>query len=249
MNVDLARDWARRGYVALRMDLAGLGDSGTRPGQAGNEVFPPAVLDDIRAAVELVRGRYAARNVTLFGLCSGAYHALRAAVDGVSVDRILMVNPQNYFWKEGMTLDDLQIAEVVHNPGLYRRRIFSLGAWKRLFSGNVDVWRIAKIYFYRPLLALESALRDVTRRLHIRLPNDLGSELLEVRARGVRMVFVFAKGEPGIGLLKIQAGSAIKRLGKFCRIHVIDGGDHVFSQNGPRAIMKQRLSEELLDGT
>jgi hypothetical protein len=230
------------------MDLAGLVDSGTRPGQAGNEVFPPAVLDDIRSAVELVRVRYAAANVTLFGLCSGAYHALRAAVDGVSINRILMVNPQNYFWKEGMTLDDLQIAEVVHNPGLYRRRVFSLDAWKKLLAGQTDVWRIAKIYFYRPLLALESALRDLARWLHLRLPNDLGTELLEVRARGVRMVFVFARGEPGMDLLKIQAGSAIKRLGKFCRIHVIDGADHIFSQNGPRAIMKKKLRDELLDG-
>ena len=33
MYVDLARDWAGRGYIALRMDLAGLGDSGTAPGQ------------------------------------------------------------------------------------------------------------------------------------------------------------------------------------------------------------------------
>ena len=245
MHVSFARDWARHGYVVLRMDLAGLGESGTRPGQADNEVFPPAVLDDIRAAIAFLRSRYAAADITLFGLCSGAYHALRAAAAGIAVNRILMVNPQNYFWKEGTTLNDLQLAEVVHNPGLYRRQIFSAAAWKRMLTGQVDTWRIAKIYFYRPLLGLESKARDIARRLHIRLPNDLGSELEEIYRRGVRIVFVFALGEPGIELLKIKAGSSVKRLGESCRIHFIDGGDHIFSQSGPRAILKKILSDEL----
>lgn len=249
MHVTLAREWASRGYVTLRMDLAGLGDSATRSGQQENEVFPAAVLDDIRAAVDLLRSRYATDDITLFGLCSGAYHALRAAAAGIPVKRILMVNPQNYFWKEGMTLDDLQLAEVVHNSGLYPRRIFSRAAWKRLLTGKVNVWRIAKIYFYRPLLALESTLRDIARRLHIRMPNDLGSELEEIYRRGVRIVFVFARGEPGIDLLKLEGGSSVKRLGDFCRIHIIDDGDHVFSQSGPRAIMKKIVSDELFART
>jgi len=245
MHVTLARDWASRGYVALRMDLAGLGDSGTRSGQPENEVFPAAVLDDIRAAVELLRNRYGTDDITLFGLCSGAYHALRAAAAGVPVQRVLMVNPQNYFWKAGMTLDDLQMAEVVHNSRLYPRRMFSRLAWKRLLAGKVNVWRIAKIYFYRPLLELESTLRDIARRLRIRLPNDLGSELEEIYRRRVRMVFVFARGEPGIDLLKLEGGSSVKRLGDFCRIHIIHDGDHVFSQSGPRAIMRKIVSDEL----
>jgi alpha-beta hydrolase superfamily lysophospholipase len=245
MHVTLARDWASRGYVALRMDLAGLGDSGTRSGRPDNEVFPAAALDDIRAAVELLRSSYGAVDITLFGLCSGAYHALRAAAAGVPVNRILMVNPQNYFWKEGMTLDDLQLAEVVHNSRLYPRRMLSGVAWKRLLGGKVNVLRIAKIYFYRPLLALESSLRDIARGLRIRLPNDLGWELEEIYKRGVRVVFVFASGEPGIDLLKLEGGSSVKRLGDYFRMHIIEGGDHVFSQSGPRAIMKKIVSDEL----
>jgi hypothetical protein len=227
------------------MDLAGIGDSGTRSGQTENDVFPPAAIDDIRAAVELLRGSYRAGDVTVFGLCSGAYHALRAAVAELPVNRILMVNPQNYFWKEGMALTDLQLAEVVYNPGLYRRRMLSLAAWQRILGGRVNILRIAKIYFYRPLLAIESALRDMARRIRIRLPNDLGWDLEEIVKQGVRVVFVFARGEPGIDLLKLEGGSSVKRLGEYCRVHIIDGGDHVFSQCGPRAQMKKVLSDEL----
>jgi alpha-beta hydrolase superfamily lysophospholipase len=245
MYVDLARNWASRGYIALRMDLSGLGDSGTAPDQPENDVFPPSALDDIQAAIEFIRERYGSRDITLFGVCSGAYHALRAAAAGVQVNRILMVNPQNYYWKQGATLQDLQLAEVAHNPGIYRRRIFSIEAWKRLFAGRVNLWRILKIYFHRPFMAVESALRDLTRYVHVRLPHDLGWELQEIAARGVRIVFVFARGEPGLDLLKIEAGSVVRRMGERCRVHIVDGGDHIFSQNGPRAAMKQILNDEL----
>jgi alpha-beta hydrolase superfamily lysophospholipase len=245
LYVSMARHWAQHGYVVLRMDLAGLGDSGTRPGRVDDDVFPQEALDDIRAAIEFLRGRYGVRDVTVAGLCSGAYHALRAAVAGLSVDRILMVNPQNYFWKPGETLQGLQLVEVVRNPGVYRERVFSLAAWKRMVTGRVNVLRIVKIYLQRPLLATESTLRDIARRLHFRLPNDLGTELEEVVARGVRVVFVFSRGEPGIDLLKLQAGNSVKRLAGRCRIHTINGGDHVFTRSGPRAMMEKIVSDEL----
>jgi len=163
----------------------------------------------------------------------------------VQVNRILMVNPQNYYWKQGTTLTDLQLAEVAHNPGIYRRQIFSSAAWKRLFAGRVNLWRILKIYFHRPFMAIESTLRDLARYVHVRLPHDLGWELEEIAARGVRIVFVFARGDAGLDLLKIEAGSVVRRMGERCRVHIIDGGDHIFSHIAPRAAMKQILGEEL----
>jgi alpha-beta hydrolase superfamily lysophospholipase len=245
MHVTFARAWARRGYVVLRMDLAGVGDSATRAGRPDDEVFPPAALDDIRDAVQFVRTHYGSQDVTLAGLCSGAYHTLRAGVAGVPVNRLLMVNPLNFFWKEGMTLQGLQLAEVVHNPGVYRERLVSAGAWKRLLTGQVNVWRIIKIYCHRPLLTLQGTLRDAARALRIRLPFDLGSELEELASRGIRMVFVFSRNDPGIELLKIEAGASIRRLGERCRRHIIEGGDHTFTHAASRAELQRILSEEL----
>jgi glycosyl transferase family 25 len=245
LYVSMARRWAQHGYVVLRMDLAGLGDSGTRPGRTDDDVFPSEALDDIRAAIAFLRSGYGVRDVTLAGLCSGAYHSLRGAVAGLPVNRILMVNPQNYFWKPGESLNDLQLAEVVHNPGVYRKRLFSPAAWKKLFTGDVNLVRIVKIYLHRPLLAAESSLRNMARRLRLRLPSDLGTELEEVVARGVRVVFVFAKDEPGIELLKLQAGTSVKRLAERCRIRTINSGDHVFTRSGPRAVMEKVVSDEL----
>jgi pimeloyl-ACP methyl ester carboxylesterase len=245
MYVTLARRWAQRGYVVLRMDFAGIGDSATRPARPDDDVFPPTALDDMRAAIDLMRNRYGVGEVTLAGLCSGGYHALRAAVAALPVNRILLVNPQNFFWRQGDSLQGLQLYEVVHNPGLYKERVFSIGAWRRMLTGQVDVWRIVKIYAQRPLLALESSLRNIARRLRIRLPNDLGWELKEVAARGIQTTMVFARGEPGLELLRIQGGAAVARLGDKCRVRILDSGDHTFSHSGPRATLEEVLSVEL----
>jgi alpha-beta hydrolase superfamily lysophospholipase len=245
MHVSLARRWARSGYYVLRMDLAGLGDSDTRAGKANDETFPPAALDDIRDAVAFLRERYEIREVTLMGLCSGAYHALRAAAAGLPVERVLLVNPQNYYWAEDMNLADLQLAEVVRNPGVYRERIQSASAWRRLLSGQVNVWRIFKIYVYRQVLSSEAVFRNVARVLRIKLRNDLGGELEEIVGRRVQVTFIFADGEPGIDLLKIQGGSSVKKLGDYCRVLIIKDADHTFSHSGPRSAMERVLSDEL----
>jgi alpha/beta superfamily hydrolase len=246
MYVTLARRWARRGYVVLRMDFAGIGDSATRPGRPDDDVFPPTALDDMRAAIDLMRNRYGVGEMTLAGLCSGGYHALRAAVAALPVNRILLVNPQNFFWRQGDSLQDVQLYEVVHNPGLYKERVFSLGAWRRMLTGQVNLWRIVKIYAQRPVLALQSSLRYVAHRLRIRLPNDLGWELEEVAARGIQTTMVFARGEPGLELLRIQGGAAAaRRLGDKCCVRILDSGDHTFSHRGPRAVLEDVLSLEL----
>jgi alpha-beta hydrolase superfamily lysophospholipase len=245
MHVSLARRWARRGYYVLRMDLAGLGDSGKRPNQPDNEVFSPLALDDVRAAIEFMRSRYGISDITLGGLCSGAYHSLRAAVAALPVNRILLINPENYFWQEGMTLADLQLADVVRNPSVYFTRVRSAAAWMRLFSGDVNLWRVMKVYINRVSLALESVLRDLARLVRIHLPRDLGWELEDLAARGVRVIFIFARGEPGIDLLKLQGGSSVKRLRDHCAVHVIDNSDHTFTRSDRRAALEAVLSDEL----
>jgi pimeloyl-ACP methyl ester carboxylesterase len=246
MYVTLSRKWAMNGYAVLRLDLAGLGDSDTRAGRPQSEVFPSGALDDVNAAVDFMRSRYGSRDITLAGLCSGAYHSLRAAIAGMTVNRILLVNPMNFLWEEGLTAPNLQLnVDVARNLGFYRDRMLSAEIWKRILTGGLSPWRIVRIVMNRPLLNLRSRISDIARDMKIRLPGDLGWELQQVKARGVRMIFVFARGEPGLDVLRLQAGSAIKRLGDHCAIHIIDSADHIFSHKATRDALEQILSQEL----
>ena len=145
-HVSLARLWARSGCVVIRMDLAGLGDSGTRAGRPDNEMYPPAALDDIRSAIDFVRNVYGIDKVTLCGFCSGAYHMLRAAAAQLPVNCLLMVNAEQFFWEEVTQIDELQPVEVVKRARGHREKIFSIAAWKRLLTGQINVWRMLRIY-------------------------------------------------------------------------------------------------------
>ncbi len=249
MYVSLARSWARLGYHVLRMDLSGLGDSPARPGRPGNEVFPLDAITDIRCAVDYMRAAHRCGEVTLVGLCSGAYHAFRAAAAGLAVNRILMVNPETFFWPEGASVRDVQLSDLVHTPAVYRERALSLRNWRRLVTGQVDVAYIGKMFLRRLLVGVRFLARDLLRLVGWRPAWDLGRELERIAARGVRMVIVFAKGEPGIEVLRLEAGSAVKRLRDRLRVRLIESGDHTFSRSGARKVLEGVLSEELFART
>jgi alpha-beta hydrolase superfamily lysophospholipase len=245
LHVSLARDWAKHGYTVLRMDLAGLGDSAPQPRQPRNKIFPIDAIDDIRIAVELMRSQYGLRDITLAGICSGASHAVRAGMEGLSVNRVLAINPLIFFWEDGVDVTDIQAWEVVQKPAAYLEHIWSIDAWRRLLFGDVSIWRVAQIYMHRPMLAMKSGLRDLARGMRIRLKNDLASELKDLKARGVRIVFVFSRGDAGMRLLQLQSGLSEKELSERYCIRMIDGADHEFTRSRARAALGRTLSEEL----
>ena len=242
--VQFAREWARCGYVVLRMDFAGLGDSDAYPGSQVNEIYPSHAIADARAAVELLRKSYAAMDISLVGLCSGAYHALRAAVAAVAVNRILMINPPYYFHDSG-SAEDVQRAELVRDTHSYRGRVVSVDSWIKLFRGQMN-WRfVAKTYLLRVTIALGFVAQRVVRALRVRSSRDLGRELRDVYSRGVSASFIFARGEPGVELLALQAGTPATKGRGVYRLHIIESGDHVFSGFRGRQQLMAILKSEL----
>jgi hypothetical protein len=264
MGVSLARQWARRGYVVMRLDLEGLGESGSRPGRPVNEVFPIGAMDNVRSALTLLEQVHGVRDVALVGMCSGAHHALRAAASGLRVTRLLMVNPMHFFWHEALVQGDVEFASVIHDARRYRERALSADSFNRLVTGRANYPRIVRIVFQRlwsECVGLVSVAHEFLRRGEqgehskealrrfnlLRKVNafNLGRELERIAAHGTRMVFVFSREDPGIDLLHILAGPAVHRLRDWCCVHVIDGADHIFSRSDPRAILEQTLGAEL----
>jgi hypothetical protein len=77
--VELARKWAASGLRTLRVELSGLGDSGTHPGQPRDVYYPFEAPQDIEDIARFVSPDDPSR-VVLVGLCSGAYHALHGGL-------------------------------------------------------------------------------------------------------------------------------------------------------------------------
>ena len=88
LHVKLARAFAQRGYVALRLDLSGMGDS---PMDAAGD----AVRDLQEAMDELQRQGYGGRFAAV-GLCSGAHDAHRLALADRRVTAVACIDGYAY---------------------------------------------------------------------------------------------------------------------------------------------------------
>src|SRR5262249_51970302 len=145
------------------------------------------------------------------GLCSGAYHAFKAAVAGVALTGVAIVNPLVFFWKPGMSLayPPYQISAAAAR---YKRSAWQLDKWKKLFSGKVNVGSVAQGLARRAVLQAGRLGRDLARSVGLPVKDDLGAELEAVARRGVALEFVFSSGDPGEDLLALGAGWTLRQL-------------------------------------
>jgi pimeloyl-ACP methyl ester carboxylesterase len=143
--VKLARAIAPDGFTVLRFDLSGVGDS--RPATAARSYHAQAV-EDIRAALDLLGRQYQVREVVLFGICSGAVHALATALADDRVTGLVMVDGPAYpTWKT--PLETAWALARTLPPGALARRLLRQGVrWLVQWPGTRraaedDLWLMA----------------------------------------------------------------------------------------------------------
>jgi predicted alpha/beta hydrolase len=235
LYVAFARRCAANGIGALRLDLSGVGDSNARPGEPENSPYSDSARIDILAAIDFVARRFPNARVHLVGLCSGAYHGLKAAAAGSALSSVVIVNPLTFFWRPGMSLDYADF-QVTSESNRYVRSASSLASWIKLLRGKVD-FRVAVNVFTKRFVAIaRNGLRDIARRLGMELQDDLASELRRITRQGTRIYFVFSASDPGHAMLREQGGRIVDKLRRSgqLRISIVDGADHTFTAHWNR---------------
>lgn len=230
LYVAISRLCAALGAVAMRIDLSGVGESPPRQGQQENAPYSASAQQDIADAIRFVAERFHDADVHLIGLCSGAYHGLKAAVRGVAVRSVVVINPLTFFWKEGMSLDYADF-QVTSEAKRYSKSARQLSSWLKALRGEADLAAAAQVFTRRLGTRLTHVWREAGRTLGIALQDDLASELKRVAARRINMLFVFSSSDPGLSLLQEQGGRTVSRLAQqgALRISEIDGADHTFT--------------------
>lgn len=242
--VELARDWAARGIAVLRLDLSGLGDSPPWPGAAENIVYSPHAASDIAAAIAWLRALPGIEDCRLLGLCSGAYHAFKAAVAGQPIERCVAVNPLTFFWDPRWVVNEgLRDYEPLDALVRYRRLALSGRSWRRLLAGELDLPAIGRMLRRRTTLLARGMATALARGIGLPLREDLVRELARACDRPRRLHFVFSNGDPGLTLLRLQGGRAVRQLLDSGRLTLalIDGADHTFTRRAGRAQLVRQL--------
>jgi pimeloyl-ACP methyl ester carboxylesterase len=77
LHVRLARELAGMGFISLRVDLAGTGDTPPRPASMS---YQRSVVEDFKGIVDVLDSRLGSPSFVLAGLCSGADNAVMLAL-------------------------------------------------------------------------------------------------------------------------------------------------------------------------
>ncbi len=230
MYVRLARRLASLGITSLRVDLAGLGDSGSHVEETGNVVYSRFAAQDLSDILDALNQRFDAPVIHAVGLCSGAYHALKCAVRKPGLSKVFVINPLTFFWKDGMTLAIPEF-QVTSEANRYRKTAMQWSAWMKILRGQVNVLEVSTIILRRVRALLGHQLREMARLCGLPLPDDLARELRTAVKQGAHLQFIFSATDPGLAMLNEQGGATVGRLIRqgYIEVTTVEGADHTFT--------------------
>lgn len=178
MYVRLARAFADAGFVCLRFDLSGLGDSDVR---RDARAFEESSVLETRDAMDYLQRVRGIDGFLLAGLCSGADVSHMTALEDARVLGIASIDARTHitpgFW--------------FHN---YAPKLASPTAWKRWWSHRFGAERRARDHAAAAQLPDEAAFEMPT---YVRVipPRDLlARELTTLVQRRVRLLYLFTDG-------------------------------------------------------
>lgn len=244
--VDTARRLAQRGIATLRVDLSNIGESPARPEGELQVVYSSEQLSDVHAVIRHVRSRNACP-ILLAGICSGAHSALYAAADNPDVGGIISINQLRLVLDPDEDVDTLLMAGA-RPLSDYKRRAFSLGTYKRVLSGEVDIPKAAKNIAGH---AKDRVSRQISPYLGGltklgRMRGQLFGLLRKLEARKVPVTFLSCRTDGSLEQQRLYFGKSLAGHSAFSGLkHILlENTDHTLS---PPAVRQQLI--EILENT
>jgi len=248
LYVELTRSLAAIGFACLRFDLESLGDSVNRRPARENYPYPHNAVADGKAAIDFLRRRHGYSRFVVLGLCSGAHTVFHAGLELADdpIEEIVMVNPMQFYWIEGMSLDTSRKFEDMVQ---YRRSMRDWRRWLKLARGDVKFGRLAEVLASQARTHAQSWANAFLEAFVPERGPRLARDLHRLFAMRRRLTLFVSEGDPGRDVLlagaKLTARRAIRdgRIG----LHMIAGADHTFSQWQPRREVIARIASHLRD--
>ncbi|MBU8895180.1 alpha/beta hydrolase [Corallococcus sp. M34] len=250
MHVTLSRELASRGFVAMRLDIGGVGDSPPAPGEPEHPLYSKASVRDIQEAMDWLGESYGLRRHVVASVCSGAFLTFHASVADERVAGHILINPQTFVWRAG---DSLVIRQREQRPAyetsfkstrFYRSAALQKETWRRLMRGEIQVKRIAREMLSRAMkqaqtLPLPGPLQSPEQRQH----QDVRHAFVALADRGLESLLVYSANDGGLDVIERYLGPHARKLARRpnFRFEVVDGADHTFTPLWAQAHLGQLI--------
>jgi alpha-beta hydrolase superfamily lysophospholipase len=233
--VAMARWLAANGIVSLRVDGSGIGDSAIETGERGRPYSIQADRD-LTACIDELSRRFA-MPVLLLGMCSGAFHALRAAYEDRRVAGLMLVNLQKFAWQDGESLSVVQ-RTTFRTTRFYLHHLISPLVWRRLMHGEINIGGITRALAGRALRRVAAA-GDPALALLQRHETRVGRvrrQMRDLQRRNVPILFMLCGNDPGLDEIAEYFGSRGRRFRRQPNVmfRVLEGADHTLSAHWAR---------------
>lgn len=246
--VKLARQLADQGFLVMRFDLSGIGDSLARQ---DNLPFERSVIDDVQQAMAHLKKTRDADQFLLMGHCAGAVNSLRVANADERVVAAVVINPegtdegwsdydrkrklaryyQNYYGKE-----------VLRDPKRWMKLLTGKASYKDVARNLVQniLWnKVTNTYFKAKKRFQGGASKTDAHPMLLEVLESLKS----IAQRQLPLMFVYSEGSTGLERIKLLLEGELRDLqnSPHFQIQIVPQADHTFTLR----LMQDRLVETI----
>lgn len=213
MHVEIARGLAAAGFLAVRVDLSGLGDSESR---RDNTPFERAAVLETQGIMSALAADYGVSRFVTAGLCSGAVVAFNTAVADERVRGAVLINPQGFVSSEEW---NAYVVSKAQARRYWRQKLLSAQSWRKALTGKSQYRLLAGVMKRR-------AEALVTRNEVVaQVADGLAAQFAALQARGTRLLLACSEGDVGLEYLKAILGRGLTRNAGI-EMLMLPRGDH-----------------------
>lgn len=226
LHVKMARTLAAMGFVVLRCDFSGVGDSKVREDALP---FEKSAIAETREAMDCIHEAMGTERFVLMGMCSGATISFGTACCDPRVEGAVLINGRMHLHP----MND-ELHAYIRNRALARHywRIalfssFRTKNWWKAITGKVESWKIiSKMVTGFQIGSLSGHQREVSSEV-----NHVWANLRSLSERGVRLLHIYSEGDEGLDYLHVILGDKLKewRADAKLSMEVIQGANHTFT--------------------
>ncbi len=221
IHVELARIISDLGFHSFRFDFAGFGESLM---DTDKSTFEEYTTKNVIEAMNVLSENYGLANFILFGICSGADIAFKAALEDERVTGCYIINGSFHPLNEQEKIHPIAVSMT--KSRYYKKNLFNLEKWMKLFS-------IKKIATIASKLRLKSTNQ---KNIKIENPNpDILSEYTldnwnKLLSRNTKLKLVYAEGSDTLDIFNMRLTGLNKYINADkMAFEIIKDVDHVFT--------------------